>query len=441
MANIEELRKEVDEIKIWLEKLKSFLSTISETERQEKVEEFNVKIEKTREKIQSEINSLSSKTDDDSKMKKEESEALLNSLNETVWLYSSIVNPNEGTWGSQMLEQSQSTLQQQNKNIFDKTKDTYIKTKDWIRDQRYDVWDKGKWKTEWWKNLLRTAWIALTWVWAVSLAYKWIKKLWNWGFWKEKTGDKEKEAETNEISKKGKKNSWWKKWLAVLWIWTAGFLWYKNWDKIKWLFEKEKPLTIEESLEVAAWEINCGKVDENIYRQNFEDWIKYDKENHNIVSYWESTQIDENNMCLVWLETVKFKTNTELVHAANIVNCLKRNLKWKWWAKQAFSETKTWWDIAFYFSDKWVSEVLSWSNTDFWWNLLGVAWAALWWATWYKKDDLKVWIGWALWLWIWWYILWNAIDNNSSLWKCCSTIKEGNNFSRFIAYLNKLQIW
>ncbi len=426
------------------------------------MEELKQKLTFTTIKIIEKINSLENSVDEKSKEEKEVAEALYYYLCLSLPTYESVLK-----WSNlgELMQDLKETWPKEGDNEGNKEgnpeekKNAFSKTTDWIWDQREAVRDKWKWTLdkEWWKNLLRTAWFLATWAGAVALVYKWVKSLWNWAF----SSKEEEEEETTE--KKSKKKNWWKIWWAAALTWIAGFLWYKNWDKIKefwkntwdkvkdsynkvkdkvkWLSEKEEELTIEESVNVAAWEVNCGKMEESIYRQNFEDWIQYDKENHNIISYWESTQIDEEKKCLVWLETVNFKSNIELVHAANIVNCLKRNLKWKWWAKQCFSETENWWDIAFFFSDQWANEIISGSNTDFWKDLLSVAWVALWGAAWYNSKSVKVWIWSALWFWAWWYILWNIIDNNSSLWKCCSTIKEWNNFSKFIAYLNSLGIW
>ncbi len=249
MTKIEELRKEADEIKVWLEDLKKNLSKFSEADKQKKVEWIRAKIDETKQKIQAEINSLADKTDEGSKKKKEEAEALLNSFEETTSLYSSVINPTENTSGAQKEEQPQTTEQQgESKSFLDKTKEAYTKTKNWIWDQWNDVWDKGKWKTEWWKNLLRTAWFVATWVWAISLAYKWVKKLRNWAFWKKKEGSEDKkEKETKEETKEkdsGEKKWFWDrpvwkflKWTAaVLWVWTwVYYLTHGLYTKNRWL--------------------------------------------------------------------------------------------------------------------------------------------------------------------------------------------------------------
>lgn len=306
--------------------------------------------------------------------------------------------------------------------------------------------EKSEEKKETWKKILRIVW----WVWIVA----WTVALFRRIFGKKDDGDsKESRKERRRKRREERKSkSFWERPLGKVlkwtWIWTGVYYVIHgiktgrrnpkemfNW-KEKW----EAALTVEESLSIAAWEVNCGKIDENMFLQNF-NWIEYDKDSGLIKSYWEYTQIDEKKRCIVWLEQVKFKTNIELVHAANIINCLKYNLRWKWWAKDAFSETSTWWDIQFCFSEAWAREVISGSNTDLWRNILSVVWAGGWAALWYLTWNVAVWIWSAIWLGAAWYIWWNAIDDNSSLWKCCSTIKEWEHFKRFIWYLNWIQEW
>ena len=91
MTSIEQLKKETDEIKKWLDELKNNVS-LSEEEKKNKAEELKNQAETTRQKIQLEIDALADKTDDESKKKKEEAEALLTSFNETMSLYASILN-------------------------------------------------------------------------------------------------------------------------------------------------------------------------------------------------------------------------------------------------------------------------------------------------------------------------------------------------------------
>jgi DNA anti-recombination protein RmuC len=92
MDNIELLKLEVDEIKKSLNELKNNIS-ISEDDKRNKANLLNRRAEKTKQKIQKEIDSLTDKTDEESKKKKEEAEALLNSFNDITALYNSIINP------------------------------------------------------------------------------------------------------------------------------------------------------------------------------------------------------------------------------------------------------------------------------------------------------------------------------------------------------------
>ena len=465
--NIEQLKKEVKSIETSLNELKKNIGSLSEVDKKKQTEELINKVEKAKQKINNRITELSEKTDDNSKKEIEEAKQLLESLESSVELQREIIENKTDKkgdwwdkdkkewkveWAKDWNEKWKKLPEQDGKNIF-------WKSWDWIKDQRNDVWNKEKWKEEWFTNALRTAWFVATWVGAIALTVKWIKKLWDRAFWDDEEWESDEEETETKLKKKKKKEKssddtpFWdtRYWKALKWtgIWTWVYYiahWLKTgkWnikDFGDWKAEWENPLTIEASLPVAAWEVNCWNIDENMFRQNFDNWIEYDKGSQTIQSYWESTKINEKNKCIVWLEKVKFKTNVELVHAANIVNCLKYNLRWCWSAKDAFAETGNWWDIAFSFSVEWANEVLSGSNSDFWQNTLTAVWSILWITAWVATKSAAVWIWWTLWLWAAWYFWWQALDDNSSLGKCCSTIKDGDNFTRFISYLNSIKEW
>ena len=432
MTNIEQLKKETDEIKKWLEELKNNVS-LSETEKKDKADALKTQAEATKKKIEKEIHSLENKTDDESKKKKEEAETLLNSFNETMNLYSSILSltdskPEDGI--------DQETSEE---------KWFLWKTRDWVWEQWDDVRDKNKWKTEWWKNLLRTAWFVATWVWAVALAYKWIKNLWNRAFWDD---EDEKSEETDSKPKKRKKSSWWKKGLAAVWIWVAWFLWYKNWDKIKefwwwirdkiiWWFEKEKPLEIDEAVKSATSEVRNWKIKENPFRQHFEWWITYNEWNSTIESYWEATKVDVENKTIEWLKNIKFPNYEELIHAANIINFARRNFAGKCQNSEPF-DISDWWggDLVVHLANWEKPERISASDSSLWTKILWgwgcIIWAALWAYVW--------WIKWAIWLWatlwLWWAAAWNYLDNDSSIWNTSWTVASWANLKRFKNCLN-----
>ena len=133
--NIDLLKTEVDEIKKSLNELKDNIS-FSETEKKDQAEILNKQAEVTKQKIQKEIDFLANKTDEESKRKKEEAEALLTSCNDITVLYNSIINPSTSST-TQIPSQSPT----ESTNIF-------TKAKDWIKNQRNSILDRGKWRTE-----------------------------------------------------------------------------------------------------------------------------------------------------------------------------------------------------------------------------------------------------------------------------------------------------
>ena len=215
MEKLDQLKKEVNDFKNLLNELRNNVS-ISEKEKRTKAEALKSQAEATKQKIEREIATLTNKADAISKKGKEKAEALLNSINETLSLYTSILS-----WSTKPKQTTPTQATTEEKNIF-------VKAKDWIWDQWDAIWDKGKWErsSEWWKNLLRTAWFVATWVWAVALTYKWLKKLWNWAF---SDDEEEEEEETETESKKKKKKKWfWDRWYwkALKWTWIGTWIYY-----------------------------------------------------------------------------------------------------------------------------------------------------------------------------------------------------------------------
>ena len=236
--NIEQLQVEVDNITNSLKELKDNVA-LPELEKNNKAEELKSKAEDTRHKIENEIKALESKTDDDSKKKKEEAETLLNSFNETMVLYASILN----TWATNV---PATTVQPE-----DEKKWFFWKAKDWVWEQWNDVWNKDKWQEERWKNTLRTLWFIGTWVWAVWLIYVWCKKL----FGKEARAErKERRRARREARKEAKARRkeeiaqlpFWQRpfWRFLKWtaIWAAVVWWVYGIFKFLWLgWKKDNP--------------------------------------------------------------------------------------------------------------------------------------------------------------------------------------------------------
>ena len=213
MDNIELLKLEADEIKKSLNELKNNIS-ISEDDKRNKANLLNRRAEKTKQKIQKEIDSLTDKTDEESKKKKEEAEALLNSFNDITTLYNSIINPSSNPWTHDSRTQSSEQTPTENKNIF-------TTATDWIKTQRNNILDTKKRKEDWRENWFRLAWFAATWIWTLGLAYKWAKSLRNWAFW----SDKKKEKTESKKKKKKFGDKWYGKLLKWAGITTAAWGW------------------------------------------------------------------------------------------------------------------------------------------------------------------------------------------------------------------------
>ena len=275
MNNIEQLKTEVNDIKKSLNELKNNVD-ISDSEKKTKAEALKAQAENAKQKIQNEIKALENAADDGSKKKKEEAETLLNSFNEIISLYGSIVN----VWSSNTPVQ-QPLPETENKNVFSKAKD-------WIWTQWSDVWDKEKWKTEWWKNLLRTVWFAATWVWAVSLAYKWIKKL----FWWWKNEEEEDDEEETKPKKKKKKKPFWDRryWKALKYsiIWTPIYYFTHGLMTNKWnildMFDRNK-----KNPDAISSAENQVEATEELKEKNPEKFEKYKK-------LWENVDSQYNQL-------------------------------------------------------------------------------------------------------------------------------------------------
>lgn len=254
---LEKLNDKVQKIQEDLAKVKE--TVLSEAKRKEKIEEIKRRAEETKKELEKNINTLKDKA-------KDEAKTILNSLNE-------IINFKLSIWDAASWNPSWGTVSS-NWNV---EKWFFDKAKDWIWDQWSNIWDEKKWKEEWWKNALRTAWFVVTWVWAVALVCKWVKSLWNRAFWKDKDEDKEKSDKKDDDKKKEKK--WfWNKWYwkaikySVIWTWIYYVVhWIKtgkwnlsdfsNWDANNPKPENpEKPkISVEEKAQLLYWLENESK--------------------------------------------------------------------------------------------------------------------------------------------------------------------------------------
>lgn len=440
MTNIEQLRKETDEIKKWLDELKNNVS-LSEVEKKNKAEALKTKAEKAKQKIQSEIDALKDKTDDESKKKKEQAETLLNSFNQIMELYASIINNTESKPKQQKQEKVKEDKKDNKKeDEADEEKWFFWRTWERIWDQWSDVtsWDKRK--EEPWKNVLRAVWFWVTWY----AIYKWVKKLWNRAFWDD--DKKKKEDEEKKDKKKDDDESFWDwsvwkfiKWVwAVLWVWSwiyyvAHGLYTKNrWFNDLFDREKGKKLEFNEAMDYCKWAI----ANQN-NKEGMSYWmdLKYNDSTWEIEAYWEKIKINKNKRKIEWLN-VDFKKYENMISAAILIAYLKKNYSWKCVNDNPFHLTWDWqWDINV---NTWEGDV-EW--VDWTWNAGKIVWVTAWWIAWivawiygWLPAWAAVWVSW----WVVWYMAGSAYDSNNIMHDLMPEL-DNDSWKKILAgYLNNM---
>ena len=351
MNNIDQLKTEVNDIKNSLDELKNDVS-LSDIEKKNKVEELKNQAETTKQKIQNEINLLENKTDDASIKQKEEAEALLNSFNEILSLYTTIIAWVDRENG----EKEQKQLQQ--KENSDGEKNGFTKTKEWVWDQWSDVWNGEKRKEEPWKNIARVIWFWVTWV----AIYKWIKWLWNWAFWKKK--DKE---EKQQESESGEKKWFWDRWYGKALKWSL--IWTPIYYVSRWLITWN-------------WDIFWR----NPFSNKKNEWPE--------TIPWSGTESSEKAYEKLSEEDKKIYESS-----ANAINEYQWNIMWdQWWSEMVedlmwdseFDKDKIWL-IPFMLSNRYASLDKMLGETSFYYEIIGTEWHIAWdklknlWLDWLKK--------------------------------------------------------
>lgn len=464
MGNIEQLKTETKKIETDLKALKDNVS-ISDADKKKEEEKLKLQAETTKQKVQSEIDSLKDKTDDVSKKKKEEVETLLNSLDEVLSLESSVKN--EKVESSQKKADWNETLQEDenkekkdwwtesSKQNSDEEKSVWWKTKDRVWEQWDDVWDKEKRKEEWWKNLLRTAWFVATGVWAVALAYKWVKKLWNRAFWDkdEEEWDENEDENTEQKSKKKnkKKSDWesfwdWTIWKTIKTVWSVLAVWSWAYYLVHWLYTKNrwlndlwdweigKKLEFDAAMDYCKWAISNQ---DNIEWMAYGMDLKYHEDTWEIEAYWEKIKIDKNNRKIVWLD-VEFKKYEHMINTAIVVAYLKKNYSWKCSSNAPFDLNWSWqWDVNVA-TQEGSQEAVDWTWN--WWRIVWIwtaAVASIITAIWSK--NIKLWATvltawWALWF-AWWYLF----DKNNIMNNHMPELDDENGRKNLAAYLNWME--
>jgi len=327
--------------------------------------------------------------------------------------------------------------------------------KSWLWRQRSWLTSKEEWKNHTGKNILRLAW----WVWIAA----WIRKLWKRIFggkdkkeswaeaWKSRRllRKERREQRRKERRERRANRPWWQKFL--IWSAIAGgtVVWwvqiYKNWNRITSWF-KEKlwlSLSFDEAMYSVETEVkNWINKDTNFWNMcaHFY-WMSFDENTQEVCSFGEKVKINKKNKTIEWMDDIQFASREELLHAVNIINFAKRNLKWMWSNNTPFILNKQTWDIDFSMTEAGKTNFITANWSNFWTEVLWLWWGGIWSILWLYFFGLKWLLIWWVWAWLAWYTIWSLIDNKSSMWRMCSTIAKGANLQKFIKYLNEQSIW
>jgi hypothetical protein len=395
--DIEKIQNEINEFGKELDQLKS---ETDQSAKEQKTQVIQNNIISTKIKINDKLKDLKNLGEDWHQQEIEKLEEMLASLDgfdsEISELKKLVVQQKNNSTDD--LENTDDPQDQAKKNIEGKTwtddKKDIEKAPSRLTRQRNWVTDKKEWKENTATNIARVAW----WIWAVSLAVRWFKKL--FGIGKEKKEDKEEKKSDN-------KKSWRKK--ALLWGgWILGWvaIW-KNWD---WILDKlwlSNKMSFEDSLTAVKWDLN--DISEWKLKARLKD-LTYDESSKEIKSYWESTKIDKTKKKIEWLDS-KFSDYKQLIFVANFINYIKSEFKWKWANASPF---------------------FSWTNT---WDLYIKQWAHVVW----KAKDVEVISGG-----IWSTLSTYAPDIDPGVLKRIAGITwlvDTNGKSKLVSYLNWLNIW
>ncbi len=301
MSTLEQLEVKTSKIKNDLQVLKA--ETFSYDEKRKKAETLKQQVDTIKIELQQKMGELNAQNDVNIQSEKEKAWQLLNSIEETTDLYNAILN-NTATanqWTSENLwwNNNWEIATNDENNLPDPQKkedEKWViwKSWDWIKGQRNET-TRENFKEKPGITLLRGVWFAATWVWAVALAYKWIKKLFWWG--KDEEDENEEEA-TEKKSKKKKKKSFrkrpfWKflKWTAIGVWWALGInrlwkyfgWWWKEWatwrdsDKNKYESYDEFVKKPENKEKFENYEWLWDKVDnvyQEIYGRELKSWYE-----------------------------------------------------------------------------------------------------------------------------------------------------------------------
>ena len=389
--NIDQLKTELDSIKTSLIDLADQLKnndTLTEDEKTAKeeaikseAETLKVQFDTTKQKIEAEIALLQEKTDDESKENIEKYEALLDSCNEIMDLYNSILS-SLSTDASTTPEATPETTT----TITDNEKKWFFA---WIKDWFSDKWQKFKNKDS--EEKTRTIWLAAIWAWAVWLLF--------WLFWKktrerrrqrreerrkkrqERREQRRKEIET--LSFRETRFGRFLKWAAIwtAWVWLVYALFKHLWliwksDKVDGKSSDEEKFNWYEE-EVVNKSENKEKFENyEVFWENIDllYWSIYDRE----LKAWYEDELEMKRIATEqsdWEKYYKWIVPYCLDnHFESVENILWQNSSMKeaiagkldWMIKYIKGK---WPDFLQLFVDNYLSRLPSWISSKLTWSL------------------------------------------------------------------------
>ena len=386
MSKVEDLKK----LEQWVANIKDELQNLqnnvnlSEDEKKSEVDKISQKIDAQKQVIQSKIDSLKDKTDDKSKETKEKAESMLKDLDDLSSLKLSILKRWTETHSSNNSDNAPESKQNTPETPTEE-KWFFWKTKDWVWEQWDDVWDKEKWKEEWWKNLLRTAWFAVTWIGAVALTVKWVKKIWNRAFWKKKNKEEKKESDEKES---GEKKWFWDRWYGktLKWGWITAWLaifikrlgekfWRRKKDWVTWRdSDKEKMESYEKYIQNPENKENFENYENFWENIDILYWSIYDRE----LSAWYEDELEMEKIAKeqsIWEKNYKwivpYCLDNQFKSVENILwqNSSIKNAIANWFDWMINYIKNKWNDFLQLFVDNYLSKLTSWTSLNLTWSL------------------------------------------------------------------------
>ena len=265
---IDALEQKKDDIRASLDSLKNSSVQAEKEQLQKKAEqqikELNAEIANYHTDDQAEKTKLDELKSDVNNLEKELQEI----KNDLLSLQQTVLDANNNQTPSQSPQATPTSTPEQTTATEQEEKGFWGKTKEYVSENWSSFTSGEKRKEEPGKNLLRWAAFLGTGI----LAYKGVKKLWNWAFWDKE----EKKSDDEESSEKKEKKSFWKTWWWKFLKWTGiatatwGWIYlFGKWLHLRW--DKENPTdTDSDAAKAEAYDKFAEKAENREAVENYE---------------------------------------------------------------------------------------------------------------------------------------------------------------------------